>query len=207
MQSNTTGYNNTVVGRAALTGNITGCCNTALGYNAGANTRDGSYNIYIANQGSSVTESNTTRIGGVQTRTFVAGIRGVTTGNADAVAVMIDSNGQLGTASSSRRVKRDIENMGDTTDTILALHPVRFRYQAHGPDSPLQYGLIAEEVADIDSDLVARNRDGEIETVYYDKVNAMLLNHVQKLTREKDALAGTVRALGSRLAALEEKPK
>jgi hypothetical protein len=131
----------------------------------------------------------------------------VTTGNADAVAVMIDSNGQLGTASSSRRVKRDIENMGDTTDTILALHPVRFRYQAHGPDSPLQYGLIAEEVADIDSDLVARNRDGEIETVYYDKVNAMLLNHVQKLTREKDALAGTVRALGSRLAALEEKPK
>jgi hypothetical protein len=93
-------------------------------------------------------------------------------------------------------VKRDIEDMGDTTDTILGLRPVRFRYQAHGPDSPLQYGLIAEEVAEIAPELVARDKDGQIETVYYDKVNAMLLNEVQKLHREN-------RALESRLAELE----
>jgi hypothetical protein len=207
MQGNTTGYNNTVVGRAALAGNIKGCCNTALGYNAGYNTPDGSYNVYIANQGVSTSESNTIRIGDVQTQTFLAGIRGITTSKSDAVAVVIDSNGQLGTASSSRRVKRDIEDMGDTTGTILALHPVRFRYQAHGPDSPFQYGLIAEEVAEVATDLVAHNKDGEIETVHYDKVNAMLLNEVQRLTREKDALADTVRGLETRLAALEDKAK
>jgi hypothetical protein len=74
-------------------------------------------------------------------------------------------------------------------DTILALHPVRFCYQTHGPESPLQYGLIAEEVAKIAPDLAARNKDGEIETGYYGKVNVMLLNEVQRLTREKDALA------------------
>jgi hypothetical protein len=206
--SNTTGYNNAAVGRSALGGNITGCCNTALGYNAGANTPDGSYNVYIANQGLSTGESNTIRIGDSnQNRAFFTGIRGVTTGNADAIPIVIDSNGQLGTTSSSRRVKRDIEDMGDTTGTILSLHPVRFRYYAHGPDSPRQYGLIAEEVAEIAPDLVARNKDGEVETVYYDKVNAMLLNHVQKLTREKDALAEIVRRLESRLVDLENKAK
>jgi hypothetical protein len=63
--------------------------------------------------------------------------------------------------------------MGDTTWTLMSLRPVQLRYAVHGPDSPLQYGLIAEEVADVAPDLVARNTDGEIETVYYDKVNAM----------------------------------
>jgi hypothetical protein len=39
--------------------------------------------------------------------TFIAGIRGVTTGANDALAVLIDSNGQLGTTNSSRRVKTE----------------------------------------------------------------------------------------------------
>jgi hypothetical protein len=223
LNSNTTGIDNTAIGWTALTGNMTGTGNTAIGSsallsNASGNyntaignqagwTTNGDFNIYIANQGTA--ESNTVRIGDSQnqSRTFIAGIRGVTTGHADAIAVVIDSTGQLGTRSSSRRVKRDIHDMRDTTATILNLHPVEFRYTAHAPDSPLQYGLIAEEVAEIAPDLVARNMDGEIETVYYDKVNAMLLNHVQKLTREKDALADSVRSLESRLAALEDKAK
>jgi hypothetical protein len=82
----------------------------------------------------------------------------VTTGNPDAIPVLVDSNGQLGTASSSRRVKRDIHDMRDTTATILNLHPVEFRYNSQPPGSPLQYGLIAEEVAEIAPDLVARTR-------------------------------------------------
>jgi hypothetical protein len=90
-------------------------------------------------------------------------------------------------------VKRDIEDMGDTTEAILALRPVRFRYQAHGPQAPVQYGLIAEEVAEVAPELVARDKDGRIETVYYDKVNAMLLNEVQKLHRRLAELEGMVR--------------
>ena len=97
--------------------------------------------------------------------------------------------------------------MGDTTKTIMSLRPVRYHYKAIGPDSPMQYGLIAEEVAEIAPELVARDKDGEIQTVYYDKVNAMLLNHVQELTREKEALTDAFRSLESRLATLEDKAK
>jgi hypothetical protein len=136
----------------------------------------------------------------------MAGIRGATTGNADAIPVVIDSAGQLGTVSSSRRVKTDIADMGDTTETLMSLRPVQFRYTAHGPDSPLQYGLIAEEVAEVAPELVAHKAGGEIETVFYDKVNAMLLNEVQKLHRENAALAETLRKLESRLAGLEQSP-
>ena len=89
-------------------------------------------------------------------------------------------------------MKRDIQDMGDTTATIMSLHPVRFRYQAHAAGAPTQYGLIAEEVADIAPDLVAHKANGEIETVYYDKVNAMLLNEVQKLHRLNEKLEARI---------------
>jgi hypothetical protein len=118
----------------------------------------------------------------------------------DAIPVLIDSAGQLGTVSSSRRVKRDIRNMGDTTEIVMGLHPVRFRYKAHGPDEPQQYGLVAEEVAEVAPELVARDKDGQIEAVFYDKVNAMLLNEVQKQHR-------LISQLESRLAEIESRAK
>jgi hypothetical protein len=115
---------------------------------------------------------------------------------------------------SSRTVKRDIQDMGDTTGTIMGLRPVRFRYKAHGPDSPEQYGLVAEEVAEVAPDLVARNQDGEIETVYYDKVNAMLLNQVQTQQRVIESQRAQLQSqkeqfsrLEARLAEIENRAK
>jgi hypothetical protein len=112
---------------------------------------------------------------------------------------------------SSRTVKRDIQDMGDTTGTIMGLRPVRFRYKAHGPDSPQQYGLVAEEVAEVAPGLVGRNKDGEIETVYYDKVYAMMLNQVQTQQRliesQKRELAQQKKEFESRLAELESRVK
>jgi hypothetical protein len=70
----------------------------------------GNNNIHIANAGTSADDA-LIRIGGTQTATFIAGIRGVTTGANDALAVLIDSNGQLGTTNSSRRVKTDIHDL------------------------------------------------------------------------------------------------
>jgi hypothetical protein len=84
-------------------------------------------------------------------------------------------------------------------------HPVRFRYKAHGTDGPEQYGLVAEEVAEVAPDLVARNESGKIETVFYDKVNAMLLNEVQKQNRLIEDQSALIRELQLRLAALEGK--
>src|SRR6202022_806093 len=100
-----------------------------------------------------------------QNRAFIYGIRGITTAHADATAVVIDSVGQLGTVSSSRRSKFDIASMGDATEELMRLRPVTFRYLKYGDDGPLQYGLIAEEVAEVYPELVARNKDGELEAV------------------------------------------
>jgi hypothetical protein len=195
LYQNVHGSDNVALGAYALF-NASGSSNIAIGYYAGQNLTTGVNNIDIANIGVAG-ESNTTRIGNFsQTRTFISGIRGVTTGSADSSWVMIDSNGQLGTVNSSRTLKRDIQDMGDTTATIMGLRPVRFRYKMHGPDSPEQYGLVAEEVAEVAPNLVARKPDGEIETVYYDKVYAMMLNQMQIQQR-------LIEKLEARLAELE----
>src|SRR5438270_4115936 len=170
LESITTGTGNTAVGRNAL-GNATGGDNnTALGLNAGANLTTGSGNIDISNPGMAG-ESNTIRIALNQTRAFIAGIRGVTTGNNNAIPVLIDSAGQLGTASSSRRFKKEIKPMDNASESILALNPVTFHYKNDSTSRP-EYGLIAEQVAEVNPDLVVHDENGEIYTARYDAVNA-----------------------------------
>jgi hypothetical protein len=183
--SNTTGSHNTAIGLDALRFNTTGDDNIALGLAAALTVTTGTGNIHIGSQGDS-DDSETIRIGStfwyappVQTRAFIAGIRGVTTANADALPVLIDSAGQLGTASSSHRFKKEIKPMDQASEAILALKPVTFHYKSDATGTP-QFGLIAEEVAEVNPNLVVRNADGEIYTVRYDAVNVMLLNEFLK---------------------------
>jgi hypothetical protein len=151
-----------------------------LGESAGVAVLAGNNNIHIGNSGANA-DTETIRIGlqGTQTQTFIAGIRGATTGVANAVNVLIDSNGQLGTMNSSRRFKHKITAMESASESILALKPVTFRYKSDRTDTS-QFGLIAEEVAEVNPDLVVRDENGEIYTVRYDAVNAMLLNEFLK---------------------------
>jgi predicted ribosome quality control (RQC) complex YloA/Tae2 family protein len=102
------------------------------------------------------------------------------------VAVVVDSNGQLGTVSSSQRFKEDIEDMGDTSDGLMDLRPVTFRYKQPYQDGskPIDYGLIAEEVAKIYPNLAVKGADGKIETVQYQKLTPMLLNELQKQNKK-----------------------
>jgi len=141
-----------------------------------------------------------------QTSFFAAGIRGVTTGNNDAIPVVIDSNGQLGTVSSSRRFKEDINDMDTVSSGLMRLRPVTFRYQKPFADGskPIQYGLIAEEVADVYPDLVAYSADGQIETVKYQVLDSMLLNELQKEHKQLQEQAETIRVLEARLAVVEK---
>jgi hypothetical protein len=180
LQKNTTGSFNTAIGFQALGNNTTGGTNIAIGSVAGLNLTTGDNNIDIGDYGVAG-ETHTTRIGlaGAGARTFIAGISGVTTALA-AVPVLIDPAGQLGTVSSSRRYKFDIGDMGEATNALMRLRPVTFRYLAHGENAPLQFGLIAEEVAEVYPELVARNKDGQVETVMYQFLAPMLLNEVQK---------------------------
>ena len=126
---------------------------------------------------------------------FIGHIRGVTTANADAVPVLIDSAGQLGTVSSSRRFKKEIKPMDKASEGLLALKPVTFHYKSDKTGTP-QFGLIAEEVAEVNPDLVVRDEKGEIYTVRYDAVNAMLLNEFLKehrKVREQQAVIGQLK--------------
>jgi hypothetical protein len=189
--SNTDGDFNTAIGFNALHINTAGNNNIALGFSAGS-TITGDNNIDIGSTGVGG-ESGTIRIGqlGSQTRTFIAGIRGVTTGNANAIPVLIDSAGQLGTVSSSQRFKHDIKGMDKTSEGILALKPVTFHYKSDKTNLP-QFGLIAEDVAAVNPDLVVRDENGEIYTVRYDAVNAMLLNEFLKEHRKNKEQEATI---------------
>ena len=140
-----------------------------------------------------------------QTSAFIAGIYGTTTSANNAVPVLVDSNGNLGTISSSRRYKEDIQDMRDASSGLLRLRPVTFRYkQAFGDGSkPIQYGLIAEEVAEVYPDLVARSADGQIETVKYQVLDSMLLNELQKQNETIAAQKDQIRSLEERLAKVE----
>ncbi len=191
LNSNTTGFFNTASGANALDSNTTGSSNIALGEGAGDLLTTGDNNIDIGHRGLAA-EADTIRIGtaGDQTRAFVAGIRGITTGVANGITVLIDSSGQLGTVSSSRRYKEDIADMGDASARLQALRPVTFRYKKPYADGgkPVQFGLIAEEVAEVFPELAVFNDEGQPETVKYHDLTPMLLNEVQKLRAEKDAL-------------------
>ncbi len=198
LTTNSSGIANTAIGYAALVFNSSGSSNIAIGVGAGGNLTTGSNNIDIFDAGVA-DESNTIRIGtgGTQTRAFLAGVRGTTTGLNDAVAVMVDSAGQLGTVSSSRCLKQNIEDMGGASQALMKLRPVTFRYKATlDPTGSQQFGLIAEEVGEVFPDLVVSDRDGHPETVRYHLLVPMLLNEFQKDRR-------TIADLTARLERLE----
>jgi hypothetical protein len=226
LNHNTTGDENVAVGASALFNNIAGTDNIAIGFGAllnntgsgnvalgtlaGSNLTTGNSNIVIGNLLAGVAgEANTMRIGLSQFRTFISGIRGVTTGNANAIPVLIDSDGQLGTMSSSRRFKHEIRPMDTASQAILSLKPVTFNYKSDNTNTP-QFGLIAEDVAAVNPDLVVRDQNGQIYTVRYDAVNAMLLNEFLKehkkveeqqarITQLKKDFGATIAQLTTRL--------
>lgn len=217
----TTGALNTAFGSEALAHNAAGDNNTALGeealhFNTGSNNigigslggfalTTGSGNIAIDNQGVAA-ESNTIRIGSVQTRTFLAGVRGVTTGAANGLAVLVDSNGQLGTVSSSAATKREIASIDEESAALRKLRPVSFFYKSDTVGYR-QYGLVAEEVAQVMPELVQFNAEGAPETVRYHFLAPLLLSEVQKLEQTIDTQRRLIAALEERLSALEERKK
>jgi hypothetical protein len=190
--NNTTGHDNTAVGVTALDNNTTGNNNIAVGSTAGFNLTTGDNNIDIGNNGVAG-ESNTIRIGdaGVQDATYIAGISGATV--AGGVPVIIDASGHLGTIVSSARFKDEIKPMDKASEAILALKPVTFCYkQELDPERIPQFGLVAEEVEKVNPNLVARDAKGEVYTVRYEAVNAMLLNEFLKERRKVEELEAIV---------------
>jgi hypothetical protein len=183
----TTGNNNTAIGPYALHGNITGNNNTAVGRFAGESvfTADNVICIGADVAGADVSDS-----------CFIGNIYGVNEGGTIS-AVYINSNGQLGTqpSPSSRRFKKEIKPMDQTSEAILALKPVTFQYKSDKTGTPPQFGLIAEDVAQVSPDLVVRDENGDIYSVRYDAVNAMLLNEFLKEHRKVEEQQATITQL------------
>ncbi|HZR06728.1 MAG TPA: tail fiber domain-containing protein [Candidatus Udaeobacter sp.] len=212
------GGSDVAIGANALHDLVSGDANTAVGAGAGGNLTSGDSNVFIGQgAGSDVTNaSNVICIGAagnnVNGSCFIDHIfNGTSSGG---VAVFVNSNGRLGTSTSSRRFKEDIKPMGSASEAILALRPVTFHYKRElDADRIPQFGLVAEEVEKVNPDLIVRDKDGKPYSVRYDQVNAMLLNEfikehkkVQELeamvTRQQKSFArqqAQIETLGSRL--------
>jgi uncharacterized coiled-coil protein SlyX len=147
-----------------------GGSNTALGVNAGTGVTTANNVIVI---GTNVAGAN------LDNSCYIGSIFGQPIDPATAIAVGIDASGKLGTTVSSRRFKHDIKPMTEASEAILALKPVTFRYNSDAKGTP-QFGLIAEEVAQVNPDLAVHDKNGEILSVHYDQINAMLLNEFLK---------------------------
>ena len=211
------GQENVAVGRRCLELVTAGSNNVAVGWRAGDGLTTGSGNTFLGNQ-AGINETGVDNVLCIQSpgdgtafttsdRTFIGNIRGVSCGNGDGIPVLIDSDGQLGTAPSSRRFKEDIKPMAQMSKAILALEPVTFHYKNQdtkkAEDTP-QFGLIAEEVAKISSDLVTRDSGGKIYSVRYDAVNAMLLNEFLKEHEKVDEQQASITDLKSTVASQQK---
>jgi Chaperone of endosialidase len=193
LYSNTNGNFNTAVGYTALYNNTNASQNIALGYQAGYNITTGSGNICIGNPGTA-TDANTIRIGTTQTRAFMAGIESVAVPLG--TPVYVGTNNQLGITVSSARFKQNIQYMAGTSDGLLSLRPVTFQYRPEiDPQGTPQFGLVAEEVAKVNPDLVLHDGQGRPLTVRYDAVNAMLLNEFLKQHRTVNAQNSEIQEL------------
>jgi hypothetical protein len=198
--NNTTGTSNVATGYRALVLN-TGNANIAIGYQAGAALTTGDNNIDIGN-GGFAGESSRIRIGteGTHTATHIAGIRQAALVHGAALAVGITADGQLGVRASSARFKEAIKPMDKASEAILDLKPVTFRYKKDlDPKGAPQFGLVAEEVAKVNPDLVVIDDQGKPFTVRYEEVNAMLLNEFLKEHKKVEQQADEIAELKSTL--------
>jgi len=205
-EANTSGAANTFIGAGAGQQSTNSSANTFIGAGAGSNNTTGNSDVYLANFGpGSGTESNAIRIGDVQTATWIAGIYGST--SSGGIPVYINSNGKLGTATSSLRFKEQIRDMADSTSALMKLRPVTFFYKPDytNGERTLQYGLIAEEVAKVYPELVAYDKDGQPYSVRYQYLSTMLLNEVQKQYRRAEAEATVITAQEQRISELEQR--
>jgi hypothetical protein len=199
---NDDGSGNVAIGEESLVNNVSGGVNTVVGAMAGANILAGSNNVYIGwavDANGPFDESDTIRIGRPPNATSPAlhcFIGGIAAGGATANVQVDATTGELLQVVSSARYKENIKPMDQASEAIFALKPVTFRYKKKLDAKGIpQFGLIAEEVAKVNPDLVILDREGRPDSVRYEGVNAMLLNEFLKQHKKTEKLEATVASL------------
>ena len=191
---NTTANANVAVGDLSLMNDSSGNFNTAIGAASGLHQTTGSGNVYIG-QGVEGTagESNST---------YIKNINNTSVNGAGTDTVIVNlSTGLLGHLSSSRRYKEEIKPMDKSSETLYRLNPVTYRFKKEiDPSQSLEYGLVAEDVAQVDPNLAIRNGKGQIESVQYMSINAMLLNEFLKEHKKVEEQQASIAELKSTVA-------
>jgi trimeric autotransporter adhesin len=194
LASNTVGDHNTADGAGALTFSTTGSNNVALGANAGFNQTTGSGNVYIG--------AEMVGVSGENNACYIAGIFGQTSVNG--IPVLINPDNKLGTMTSSNRFKDEIKPMDKASEALFWLKPVAFRYKKEiDAAGTSQLGLVAEDVEEVNPDLVVHDKDGKPYSVRYDQVNAMLLNEFLKEHRKVEKQEAAIAQLKSTVSKQE----
>src|SRR6266567_3179758 len=211
LYNNLTGESNNAFGHLALESNVDGVWNNAFGFNALDSNVSGSFNTAIGDSaGLDITGDGNVCIGegvfgetGVNDSTYVRNVGSTAQPVGGTVfGVTVDSaTGKLGFAPSSRRYKEDIKPMDKASEALFALKPVTFRHKKQiDPKQHLDYGLIAEDVAKVNPELAIRNGKGEIESLNYQAINAMILNEFLKEHQKVAEQQATIAELKSTVA-------
>jgi len=203
LDDNDSGSSNIAVGYRALSNISTGSSNIGIGINVGTNISTGSNNIYIGNDGSG-NESGQIRIGTVGNITGGTVIVGIHSfGSSGGIPVIVNAGGRLGTTTSSLRYKENVRDIGPESEGLMSLRPVAFKYKPdHEPGGLAQYGLIAEEVAEIYPELVVYDDEGRPQAIRSQLLDPLLLNEIQKQRRSIEAQRTEIDDLKAELAKL-----
>jgi len=202
MEENTTGAQNTAMGDDALDGNTTGNGNTAVGKEAGNSILDGNDNVVLGhNAGIGLMHASRniaigTEVAGpfadFDDTCFIGSIFGeIVSDPGSQAAVFVDQFNVVGIFNSSRKYKHDIQSMDKASETLYRLKPVTFKFNSDWKGTT-QYGLIAEEVAEVDPKLVVHDKNGQITSVHYEQINSMLLNEFLKEHKKVEELQAIV---------------
>lgn len=207
LAANSVGTNNVAYGVSAAT-LVTGSQNTMIGASAGSSATTGSNNIVIGYNAQlpAAGDSDTIVIGNSSHLvTRIRGIRGITTGLGDAVAVLIDGSSQLGTISSSARFKKNIVSVdAQTAEKLSQLNIVTFSY-INDQTNTIQYGAIAEEVEKIFPELIVYDKDGQILTIQYQHFVSLLIKYLQSKHSTVHELEQELQCLQATIIALQKK--
>jgi trimeric autotransporter adhesin len=218
---NLTGTSNVAVGIDSLSGTFGSSRNVVLGADAQNDSFDANDNIVVGFEAHGLADDHNILLGSVGftndrgtmrigdsffsdiAGTYLAGISGTPLTHGTAVAVGITSDGQLGVSVSSARFKEAIKPMDQASETIYALKPVTFRYKKELDRTMTpQFGLIAEEVAKVNPDLIVTDEQGKPFTVRYEAVNAMLLNEFLKEHQRVQTIGSSVERHQKQIATL-----
>src|SRR5438034_4550823 len=96
--------------------------------------------------------------------------------------------------------------MVQSSEVLFALKPVTFRYKKEiEPQKIPQFGLVAEDVEAVNPNLVVRDKQGKVNTVRYEAINAMLLNEFLKEHRKVQKLEAALEAVNAHLKLQDER--